>query len=166
MGGVIDYREQILGLARDAMHCADEESAFMFYSMYFEHETNALISCLLRQRDISHKSRNEIMKKGWREKLTWLIEVLGLNPPQADFLACLSIINEEKRKGFVHYKWSPLALGGNRQALNYQKEEEIIEWCVRYFRVYSTRCIYGGKKRVIHEKIDLIVRKFEFITLE
>ncbi|HEV2402839.1 MAG TPA: hypothetical protein VGS08_01420 [Candidatus Saccharimonadales bacterium] len=165
IGGAVDYREQILGLARDAIHHIGIDFALTFYSMYFEHETNALISCLLRQRDVSHKP-DEIMKRGWQEKLTWVIEILGQKPPQADFLACLKIINEDSRNGFVHYKWPLRALSNDKQSRDREKIEDLVEQNVRYFKTYSTRCIYRGRKRIIHEKIDLAVQKFEFITEE
>jgi hypothetical protein len=156
---VVDHTLSILNSARDYREKENYDYANIFYALYFEHETNGFIQRLLIRRKISKKSSKRIMGLALTDKLTWVVELLGVQPPNPEFIKFIdstssqgSLLNE--RNGFIHYKWDAADIEEDSgDSIVYDHVEKQIS----YFRSYRSRIIYGGKKAIAHKRISDIV---------
>lgn len=154
---VIDHRETILKDARKFASNGKHKYAQVFYALYFEHEVNALVTQLMIRKEFSRKTILAITKHSLSDKLTWIMEILGVNPPRKEFLNFIKPLSDD-RNAFIHYKW----LGKNINADPDKKPDyAAIDRQVTYFKSYASNIIYSGKKGVVLKRISELTKSRE-----
>ena len=104
---VTDYSDYLLDKATDFYNSEDFDLSIVFYATFFEHSLNKIIDYQLREKQISKKAKNELIRSvNISGKCGWLLEVLNL--PFFNSNHSKNIIElAERRNAFIHYKWNP-----------------------------------------------------------
>lgn len=147
----IDHRK---GLLRQARKFRKEKNIFysnIFYSLYFEHWFNNIVFISIRRNNINTKYIDDIIKNtNIRSKMTWLLELFGLEPiPKKHYDVICKLF--EYRNSFVHYKWKSFNLHKNvfiDDSIKQITHLSEVEKAVKYLQNYENKKIFHNKKRV------------------
>ncbi|GMN90285.1 hypothetical protein [Francisella sciaenopsi] len=149
---VIDHSEYILDKAYSFEKSGDLDLSIVFFVIFFEHSLNKLIDYQLREKNISKKAKNELIRSvNIAGKCGWLLEVLDLpyfNRSHAKNIQELA----DNRNAFIHYKWNPKC-----EKNNDNRGELILKAksTVKYLKNYLSRILYKGQK----SKLDKLFAK-------
>lgn len=151
---VIDHTNTLLSSAQEYARKGNYDYAKIFYSLFFEHSTNGLISYECRKRKISKESTNEILRLGLEHKLTWLFELLKLPKYKSGNLTLIKKLSDE-RNAFVHYKFKPRPLDADTSIEETKNVKQIkdVSQCVKYHKVYISKVLYSGNKKRLSKLI-------------
>ena len=149
----VDHRNSLLGRAKIFMNEGKTDLAFVFFGTFFEHSINFLIAEVLSKKNISIKTKNEIIRSlNIRSKFSWFLEVLGFPKfNQKHLKTILSVA--ENRNAFIHYKY-------NYEDIEIDKTEErnelleAAEKSAIYTKRYISKVVYDGKKVKVKGKLD------------
>lgn len=147
-----DHTETIIEEAKRFAELKKYDNARMFYALYFEHELNGILHKLLARMDVSDSSRKAILRLSFRDKATWLMEILGQQSPAKFLLAYVERLSDE-RNNYVHYKYLGKDIEAEEDLSLIKKAPKMVS----YFKAYRTRLIYKGKKKLILKKINELV---------
>ena len=148
---VVDHTDSVLKQAKLFYFLEKFEYSRIFYSTYFEHGINGLISTYCKRNNINKKTENEIIRNtNLIGKFTWLMTIFNFKTFNKKHLQTIKVLSE-LRNAFIHYKWMPD--DSMNEVIDEDKEKEIIQneferinKAVKYFKFYSSKIKYNGNK--------------------
>jgi hypothetical protein len=150
----IDHTNALTSEARKHKKRGDINYSKIFYATFFEHQINELIHLYCLRNEIENKTRTSIIQSIniWG-KFTWLLELMKYPKFNTNHLKTIKNI-ADSRNAFVHYKWNQdpdfnTKIDSKKEKDNIDNEFEKIEKAVKYFKNYSSRIKYKGKKEHI-----------------
>ncbi|KAF0142938.1 MAG: Uncharacterized protein FD122_204 [Stygiobacter sp.] len=147
----IDHRKGLLSQARKFRKEKNLFYSNVFYSLFIEHWFNNIVFVSIRRKQFNTAYVNDIIRNtNIKSKMTWLLELFGLEPiPEKHFDVISKLF--ENRNSFVHYKWKSFNLRKNDFSENSIKQLtdlEQVEKTVKYLQNYENRKIFNSKKSV------------------
>ncbi|UTW44158.1 hypothetical protein KFE80_07005 [bacterium SCSIO 12696] len=150
---VTDHRETLYKKAKSLIDSNEVELAIVVYVMFFEHSINSVITRALEKKEISKKSKNEILRSAnLKAKLTWVLELLELpkfNEKHVKFILQIA----DQRNAFVHYKFNAYNVNDDKTAPLIEILNEA-DKSAKYIKTYEARVIYNGKKSTVNKKLS------------
>lgn len=153
---IIDHRESLLEEAKKKRLEEKFDFSRIFYATFFEHQINDLIAYYCESKGLNKKTQIEIIRSiNLKSKFTWLLELLRFPKFNKSHLDTIIKLSEE-RNSFVHYKFKVQPGGDEVPNLKLElkeREEEFknIDKAVKYFKNYTTRIKFKGKKGSINK---------------
>jgi len=146
---IVDHTDSIIQQAKSFADRGDFDLSILMFATYFEHSLNAIIAHDLQIKDISNKSKNELIRSvNIAGKCGWLLEVLDL--PNLNLRHKKTIIDlSSKRNAYVHYKWNPEQ---EDTGIEQKKKKELIESAikaVKYMKYYTSKIRFKGSKTAL-----------------
>jgi hypothetical protein len=150
----IDHTNELTSQARKYKKIGNINYSKIFYATFFEHQINELIHLYCLRNEIENKTRTSIIQSIniWG-KFTWLLEIMKYPKFNTNHLKTIKSI-ADSRNAFVHYKWNEdpdfnKKIDSKKEKEKIENEFEKIEKAVKYFKNYSSRIKYKGKKEHI-----------------
>lgn len=151
---VVDHRQNVLDLAKEATDQSDYELAIMYYGLFFEHQINSIIDDVLSARRLGPKTAIEVIRNvNLRGKLTWLPDILGL-PALSSHHKKTIVDVTEARNGYVHYKYT--AVSENPLRDEERDSARLLGNAAKaasYLRRYEARLIWNGQKANVQKAV-------------
>jgi hypothetical protein len=102
---VINHKDSILDMARELKDQGQYDFAKMFYALFFEHSINDIINTECFRRNITTKSKNDVLRHvNLHGKFGWLRELLELPVFNVKHYKTIMKVADE-RNAFIHYKF-------------------------------------------------------------
>jgi hypothetical protein len=150
----VDHTNELTSQARKYKKIGNINYSKIFYATFFEHQINELIQLYCLRNEIENKTRTSIIQSIniWG-KFTWLLEIMKYPKFNTNHLKTIKSI-ADSRNAFVHYKWNEdpdfnKKIDSKKEKERIENEFEKIEKAVKYFKNYSSRIKYKGKKEHI-----------------
>jgi hypothetical protein len=150
----VDHTNELTSQARKYKKIGNINYSKIFYATFFEHQINELIQLYCLRNEIENKTRTSIIQSIniWG-KFTWLLEIMKYPKFNTNHLKTIKSI-ADSRNAFVHYKWNEdpdfnKKIDSEKEKERIENEFEKIEKAVKYFKNYSSRIKYKGKKEHI-----------------
>ena len=150
----IDYTQSLITKARNYKKSKEYDFSRICYATFFEHQINYLIHLYCLRNEINIKTQTDIIQSvNIYGKFTWLLKLMQF--PEFNNIHRKTIKSlADSRNSFVHYKWKETPsfdkdFDDKKEQEKLDIEFDKIEKAVKYFKTYSSKIKYKGKKEHI-----------------